>query len=297
MKNKYKKENKQISLLILSIIFILCGALIFAYPNLSNYLAEKNHAEAIRTYDEKVSSLSEEQINEELQKAQVYNENLAGDPVHDPFVAGSGYALPTNYTSVLNLSNDDVMASVEIPKIKVNLPIYHGTSEEVLTKGVGHIQSTSLPIGGVSTHSVLTGHTGLPSAELFTNIDKLNIGDIFYIHVLNQTLTYKIYETKVILPDEIDELRVTDGEDFVTLVTCTPYGINTHRLLVKARRTEYEPYVSDKEEKSENTQITEHNYFLIGVVIGIIILILILAITKRYTNMSKKEKVNKSKNV
>lgn len=136
MSRKQKKEKKEFKLLIIAIIFIFAGAIIFAYPNISNYLAEKNHVEAIHTYEEAVSSLSEEKINEEMQMAQSYNENLAGDPVHDPFVEGSGYALPENYVSVLNLSNDGVMAYIEIPKINLNLPIYHGTSEETLTKGV-----------------------------------------------------------------------------------------------------------------------------------------------------------------
>ena len=278
-RNKNKKTDK--TLLISAILFILIGGAIFSYPQISNYLANKNHTEAIRNYDNNVNALDEEKINEEMQKAKIYNENLAGDPVHDPFVAGSGYALPTNYSNVLNLSNDEVMASIEIPKIKVNLPIYHGTSEEVLQKGVGHIQTTSLPIGGNSTHSILTGHTGLPSAELFTKIDQLKENDIFYIHVLHELLTYKVYETKVILPNEIEELQITNNQDLVTLVTCTPYGINTHRLLVKARRTEYEQYIDNKEETLESKQeIIKQNYYLIGIIIGIIGLIVILIILK-----------------
>ncbi len=278
MNNKHKKEKKEINLLIISILCILGGAIIFAYPNISNFLAEKNHAEVIQTYDDAINSYGTKKIEEELQKAKIYNENLAGDPVHDPFIEGSGYALPDNYVDVLNISKDNVMAFIEIPKIKVNLPIYHGTSEDVLTKGVGHIQSTSLPIGGNSTHSVLTGHTGLPNAELFTKIDRLKENDIFYIHVLDKVLTYKVYETKVILPDEIDELRITDGKDYVTLVTCTPYGVNTHRLLVKARATEYEPYVASEEDNQINISVASNNYFVIGIIIGMAILFVIVAI-------------------
>ena len=138
--------------------------------------------------------IGEDSLKKEKEKAQTYNENLSGDPVHDPFVFGSGYALPENYKEVLNLSEDGIMGYIQIPKILVDLPIYHGTSEEVLEKGVGHIQNTSVPIGGNSTHSVLTGHTGLPNAELFTRLDELVVGDIFYIHVLNEILTYKVYE-------------------------------------------------------------------------------------------------------
>ena len=182
-----KKEKNKIDkvVLVIALIFIIVGGCIFLYPNVSNYFAEKNQTEAIREYSEAVSNFNQEKIDEELQKAQTYNENLSGEPVHDPFVEGSGYAMPKNYKEVLNIAEDGVMAYVEIPKISVYLPIYHGTSSEVLEKGVGHIESTSLPIGGQSTHSVLTGHTGLPSAELFTRLDELVEGDIFYIHILN----------------------------------------------------------------------------------------------------------------
>ncbi len=279
-------------LLIIAIIFIIVGTGIFLYPSISNYFAEKNHVEAIRNYDKMVVGIGEDSLKEEKEKAQTYNENLSGDPVHDPFVFGSGYALPENYKEVLNLSEDGIMGYIQIPKISVDLPIYHGTSEEVLEKGVGHIQNTSVPIGGNSTHSVLTGHTGLPNAELFTRLDELVVGDIFYIHVLNEILTYKVYEIKVVLPDNIDELRITSGEDLVTLVTCTPYGVNSHRLLVKAKRVEYEDYTENNNsgnttETSNNsntinnveTKKTNKQYYLTGIQIGTVILIIVLITT------------------
>lgn len=276
-------------LLIIAIIFIIVGTGIFLYPSISNYFAEKNHVEAIRNYDKMVVKIGEDSLKKEKEKAQTYNENLSGDPVHDPFVLGSGYALPENYKEVLNISGDGIMGYIQIPKISVDLPIYHGTSEEVLEKGVGHIQNTSVPIGGNSTHSVLTGHTGLPNAELFTRLDELVVGDIFYIHVLNDILTYKVYEIKVVLPDNIDELRITSGEDLVTLVTCTPYGVNSHRLLVKAKRVEYEDYTENNNsgnttETSNNsntinnveTKKTNKQYYLTGIQIGTVILIIVL---------------------
>lgn len=279
-------------LLIIAIIFIIVGTGIFLYPSISNYFAEKNHVEAIRNYDKIVVGIGEDSLKEEKEKAQTYNENLSGDPVHDPFVFGSGYALPENYKEVLNISGDGIMGYIQIPKISVDLPIYHGTSEEVLEKGVGHIQNTSVPIGGNSTHSVLTGHTGLPNAELFTRLDELVVGDIFYIHVLNDILTYKVYEIKVVLPDNIDELRITSGEDLVTLVTCTPYGVNSHRLLVKAKRVEYEDYTENNNsgnttETSNNsntinnveTKKTNKQYYLTGIQIGTVILIIVLITT------------------
>lgn len=279
-------------LLIIAIIFIIVGTGIFLYPSISNYFAEKNHVEAIRNYDKMVVKIGEDSLKKEKEKAQTYNENLSGDPVHDPFVLGSGYALPENYKEVLNISGDGIMGYIQIPKISVDLPIYHGTSEEVLEKGVGHIQNTSVPIGGNSTHSVLTGHTGLPNEELFTRLDELVVGDIFYIHVLNDILTYKVYEIKVVLPDNIDELRITSGEDLVTLVTCTPYGVNSHRLLVKAKRVEYEDYTENNNsgntiETSNNsntinnveTKKTNKQYYLTGIQIGTVILIIVLITT------------------
>lgn len=281
--DKKKHYNNKITLL-LSLLLIFGGVIISLYPSVSNYFAEKNQVEIIEKYDELVVSIDAQGVEEELQKAQTYNENLAGDPVHDPFVEGSGYALPTNYTSILNFTDSGIMAYIEIPKISVHLPIYHGTSSEVLEKGVGHIQSTSLPIGGESTHCVLTGHTGLPSAELFTRLDELDIGDIFYIHVLNKVLTYKVYETKVILPDKIDELQVVPGKDYITLVTCTPYGVNTHRLLVKAEQVEYEEYVEPTQQTTTTPiqdiedAISEKDYYFIGITIGILILLVLLII-------------------
>lgn len=277
------KNNSEKLLLIISIIFIILGVGIFLYPSISNYLAEKNHIDIIRNYDNLIVKINEEKINEEKEKARIYNENLSGDPVHDPFVIGSGYALPENYKEVLNVSDDGVMGYVEIPKISVYLPIYHGTSDEVLEKGVGHIQNTSVPIGGNSTHSILTGHTGLPNAELFTRLDELGIGDIFYIHVLDDVLTYKVFETKVILPDKIDELRILNGKDYVTLVTCTPYGVNSHRLLVKAERVEYEEYsvtksTTDEEGTDTKKESPSKHYYLTGTQIGIVLLILIFTI-------------------
>ena len=299
-----KKENKlDTILLIISLVFILGGSCIFLYPNVSNYLAEKNQVESIRKYDEMVVKVDEKGLEEEKQKARTYNENLSGEPVHDPFIEGSGYALPENYKEVLNISEDGIMAYIEIPKISVYLPIYHGTSSEVLEKGVGHVQSTSVPIGGESTHSVLTGHTGLPSAELFTRLDELVVGYIFYIHVLDDVLTYKIYETKVILPDKIDELQITSGHDYVTLVTCTPYGVNSHRLLVKAERTEYIEYeesTSSSEnisEFDENSKVESSNkgknYYLTGVEIGAVIFVTILIVILILTMLIKKKKTEK----
>ena len=263
---------------------MLIGIAIYAYPAVSQYLAKKNQSEVIENYDESIEDLSNEEINEELEKATIYNENLSGDPVHDPFIQGSGYAIPDNYWDVLNLSGDGIMGYIKIPKISVYLPIYHGTDEEILEKGVGHIEQSSLPVGGESTHSVLSAHTGLPSAELFTNLIDLEVGDCFYIYVLDETLKYEVSRINIVLPDDVSTLTIEDGEDLVTLVTCTPYGVNTHRLLVTGTRVEFEAEeeTSGLESSSDDTIIKLYIKITIAVAIATIIFIIIFNVYKRH---------------
>lgn len=281
-KQNRKKNKTSFAVCILSALLVIAGLCVFCYPVVSNMLEERNHTEAVNRYDEDMMSKTKAEISAEKQKAEEYNENLAGDPVHDPFVPGSGYALPDNYTEVLNTGGDGVMGYIEIPKISVKLPIYHGTSEQTLQKGVGHIESTALPIGGEGNHPVLTGHTGLPTAELFTNLVTLSVGDEFYIHVLDETLAYRVCEINVVEPSELEKLQAEDGKDLVTLVTCTPYGVNSHRLLVKGERTEYNP---EKAAQTENKTgfYTKYKYYIIGIAISFPILILIGVLTYLYS--------------
>lgn len=294
---KSNKKNNKLNVLIYIIagLMLLGGVGIFSYPAISNYLQDISHREAISVYDEAANQKSEDEINAELQKAKTYNENLAGDPVHDPFVPGSGYTLPKNYNSVLNINGDGMMGYIEIPSISVKLPIYHSTTEEVLQKGVGHIESTALPIGGAGTHSVLTGHTGLPSAELFTRLTELDEGDIFYIHVLNETLAYKVCDINVVLPDELENLVAEEGKDYVTLVTCTPYGVNSHRLLVKGERTEYNG--EEQTQTSKKLFGGKYHYYIIGIAIAaaviVLVLIILFIIKKRKKKKEKKDESEK----
>ncbi|GAA6395426.1 hypothetical protein I4300191C4_00830 [Solibaculum mannosilyticum] len=238
-------------------------------------MAEHNQSEIIHSYQDKVSEFSGQQLAEEWEKAVVYNENLTGDPVHDPFVMGSGYVIPENYEETLNLNGDGVMCYLEIPKIGVNLPVYHGASEEVLEKGAGHLEATTLPIGGQGRHSVISAHRGLPSAELFTRLDEMEAGDVFYIHVLDQTLAYEVDQIETILPEELEKLAAEDGKDLVTLLTCTPYAVNTHRLLVRGSRTEYvqpdEEAMQDSVEKPLFEGVDVWYYYL-GIAIGLAVL-------------------------
>lgn len=259
-------------------LLIIIGAAVFFYPTVSNYLAEKNQAIVIQEYQHSIQTNDVSELEAEWKKAEEYNENLAGDPVHDPFVPGSGYALPENYADVLNI--DGVMGYLEIPKISVYLPVYHGTSDEVLQKGVGHIESTALPIGGAFRHSVLTGHRGLPNAELFTSLDRLKIGDYFYIHVLDQTLAYQVDQIKTVKPNKLEDLVAVEGEDYITLVTCTPYAVNTHRLLVRGSRTEYVPPQESTGGSTANLRVAGINIHLYykGVLIGVALLLLAVGI-------------------
>lgn len=241
MGRKTEKERRRNPWIFLAPLLVFAaGAGIFLYPAVSNFLAERAQTNVIRSYQAAVDESNRQKLEEEWQKAEEYNENLAGDPVHDPFVMGSGYVLPDNYEEVLNLNGDGVMGYLEIPRIDVELPIYHGTSEEVLEKGAGHLEATALPIGGKNRHPVISAHRGLPSAELFTRLDEMEIGDWFYLSVLDETLAYEVDKITVIEPEELEFLTPEENRDLLTLLTCTPYGMNTHRLLVRGTRVPYE---------------------------------------------------------
>ena len=241
MGRKTEKERRRNPWIFLAPLLVFAaGAGIFLYPAVSNFLAERAQTNVIRSYQAAVDESNRQKLEEEWQKAEEYNETLAGDPVHDPFVMGSGYVLPDNYEEVLNLNGDGVMGYLEIPRIDVELPIYHGTSEEVLEKGAGHLEATALPIGGKNRHPVISAHRGLPSAELFTRLDEMEIGDWFYLSVLDETLAYEVDKITVIEPEELEFLTPEENRDLLTLLTCTPYGVNTHRLLVRGTRVPYE---------------------------------------------------------
>lgn len=263
-----------------ALLLFVAGAAVFCYPAVSSWLADKNQAQVVQTYEQTISTEDQASLDEQWAQAEEYNETLAGDPVHDPFVPGSGYALPDNYLQVLN--TDGIMGRLTIPKIGVDLPIYHGSSEESLQKGVGHIESTSLPIGGEYRHAVLTGHRGLPNAELFTRLDELTVGDTFYIHVLDRTLAYQVDQITTVEPDELENLRAVPGEDYVTLVTCTPYGVNTHRLLVRGTRVPYTPGEEETADAAPTVSIlggrTNTRYFFLGAFFGLVALLELLLV-------------------
>lgn len=224
------------SIALTLVLFIGVGILL--YPSVASYVNSRIFADQFEAYSKTVSSIDKAKRKKMLAEAREYNENLAGDPVHDPFVEGSGYALPVNYDDVLNVDGDGLMGTIEIPSIDVQLPIHHGTSDEVLDKGTGHIAQTSLPIGGKGTHAVITGHTGIPNKTLFTNLIRMKKGDIFIINVLGEEHAYKVDQIRVVKPEDLSEIQVEKDKEWVTLLTCTPYGINSHRLLVRGVPTD-----------------------------------------------------------
>ena len=224
---------------MIALIF-LTGLSVLLYPAVSDYINEKNASRAIASYDESVNQMPEEDYTKELHAAEEYNAYLS------EFSNLSVAAVIENkredkvYDSLLNIGNNGIMGSIKIPSVKINLPIYHGTDEAVLQIAAGHYIGSSLPIGGESTHAILTGHRGLPSAKLFTDLDRLETGDIFYIKVLGEILEYQIDQIEIVLPEEVEGLSIVPGEDYVTLVTCTPYGINSHRMLIRGTRIPYD---------------------------------------------------------
>ena len=227
-----KVRLKTVTKILILVCFI--GLSLLLYPTVSNYLNEKHSTKAISAYVEEMENVDEEQSKKAWENAVQYNKDLANQ---DTKFALSD-EMNSRYWENLDITGTGVMGYIEIPKLDVALPIYHGTSDSVLQRAIGHIEWTSLPVGGESTHCVISGHRGLPSAKLFTDLDELREGDTFELVVLGTTLTYEVDQIRTVLPNEVDELLIADGKDYCTLVTCTPYGINTHRLLVRGHRIE-----------------------------------------------------------
>lgn len=254
---------------IFLIFFIGIGILL--YPVVSNVLAHFTQTRVISTYEEAVSQLSTEEKTEEIKKAKEYNSSLVNQEAE--VIEG------VSYVDLLNVG--EIMAYLKIPKINVNLPIYHGTSDAVLQRGIGHMEKSSLPVGGDSTHSVLTGHTGLPQASLLTNLTKVEMGDEFYIHLFDEVLAYQVDQIKVVLPEETSDLQIIEGKDYVTLITCTPYGVNSHRLLVRGTRIDYvEPIdeqvssiIENESVSSKDEEETQSDIHLLGYVIGAMVVV------------------------
>lgn len=225
--------RKHLSTIILVIVLIL-GVMILLYPTVSDYWNSFHQSRAIASYLEQIETIDPAHYEKEWARAEQYNRDLTNKPNRFT-LSDEEYA---EYETMLNLTGSGIMGYIEIPKISCSLPIYHGTDEAVLQIAVGHIEGTSLPTGGAGTHTVLSGHRGLPSARLFTDLDQIEPDDLFVIRVLDRVMTYMVDQVLIVLPEEMDALAIDPNEDYCTLVTCTPYGINSHRLLVRGRRTD-----------------------------------------------------------
>lgn len=258
------------SKLMIGIIF-LAGLSLLLYPFVANQWNNYRQKQLISSYEQTVSQKEASNgidYDAELKKAEAYNEALLPSILPDSFAIADASEEDQTYMNTLNIAGDEMMGIVEIPKIDIKLPIYHTTKEGVLKQAAGHLEGSSLPIGGKSTHSVISAHRGLPSASLFTDLDQLKKGDHFLIHVLNKTLCYEVDKISVVKPEETSALAVEEGEDLVTLLTCTPYGVNTERLLVRGHRVPYEEQkVAD--EKTPLSGISLHTNYLLWVIVGL----------------------------
>lgn len=262
------------------LLVILLGIGILVYPSLSEYLSELNGSRATASYDDSVLQMEQARLDQLLAQAQEYNRQLAGTSTGKaPLSDDEGDPVtPESYWDLLNVDSAGMMGYIEIPRLNTAIPIYHGTSEAVLQVGVGHLQNTSLPVGGESTHAALSGHRGLPTRSLFTDLDQMEVGDRFYIKVLNETLCYTVDQILTVLPHEMDALAIEEGKDYVTLITCTPYGINSHRLLVRGVRTPYDPQQHQNEIAESASYLSgmpaQYRHLLIGVVVLVVVLLL-----------------------
>lgn len=265
-----KKKNNNWTTAFL-VLLLLAGVSLLLYPSLSDYWNSMHQTRAIASYAETVSQLDTAQYDEMWKAAQNYNRSLAQRETAFALTGEQKAA----YESLLDVSGLGVMGYIEIPEIDCSLPIYHGTEESVLQVAVGHLEWSNLPVGGEGTHCVLSGHRGLPSAKLFTNLDKLAVGDTFLLRVLDEVLTYEVDQILIVEPEQVDALGIMPGEDYCTLVTCTPYGINTHRLLVRGHRVENTPEAARMHVTADATQFDP---LLVAPALAIPVLLLLLMI-------------------
>lgn len=260
---------------IRAILCFLAAVSIMLYPAVSSYVNEKYRSEIHTAYEEVIEQADSTELLQAKELAVAYNQSIIpGTAMSNAYSHEALLAASEDYDTQLNLTGDGLMGYVEVPKINVNLPVYHGTDSETLNRGVGHLLGSSLPIGGQSTHSILTGHSGMASQRLFTDLEQLEMGDVFYVHVLGETLAYQVDSINTVLPHDTRLLGISLGEDYCTLVTCTPVTVNTHRLLVRGTRIPYEK----AQEVQEEIEITEEpqtsnweEQYMLGIWLGIIV--------------------------
>ena len=294
------------------LLIFIAGVGVMSYPLVSsviNNIDSRNHVEE---YTKTTKQMSSEETLEMLKQAEKYNHSLTNNVIiTDPFDKEAYEKIGADYEDALNVDGNGLIGYIDIPKINVYLPIYHGTTEDILAKGAGHLQNTSLPIGGESTHSVISAHTAYPGETFFDYLTDMEEGDEFFVHVLDRVLKYEVDSIKVVLPEETDDLRVVKGEDYVTLLTCTPYSVNTHRLLVRGKRVEYDDskYITTG---ASAASFGDEGIFFLGykipywaaalIIVGFIAIVVIIVIIclkrsknkKRYTDKNKDEDITET---
>lgn len=290
---------KKIVLRIMISIMFLAGLSLLLYPFISNKWNSYRQDQLISSYDSQVAEKEEAgQIDYTAQweKANIYNEELLPSILPDSFAIAAASDEPdAEYMASLNLNGDGMMGYVEIPKIDIKIPIYHTTEEDVLEKAAGHLEGSSLPVGGKSTHSVISAHRGLPSATLFTDLDKLTEGDHFLLYILDDVLCYEVDKISVAEPEETQDLAVEEGQDLVTLLTCTPYGVNSHRLLVRGHRVPYEESVLEKTPTSLFTGTSLHTSYLLWVIVGLVVTGLFIVFLYHHEKKTRQTKIGNGK--
>ena len=270
-----KKWMSRLMTLLIVVVFVT-GLSFLLYPTVSNLWNQAHQSRAIATYTEQVEKLDDSSNKEKLKAARKYNKELLKKADHWKLSKKD----KKKYESLLDVSGTGIMGYIEIPKIACSLPVYHGTDEGALQIAIGHLEGSSLPVGGKSSHCVLSGHRGLPSARLFTDLDQMEEGDTFILNILGHKLAYEVDQIKVVLPEEMSDLEIQEGKDLCTLVTCTPYGINTHRLLVRGHRVKYvETKVQEQKEVSKSK--TDTRLVIAGAAVGAVVLFIIIFAVRR----------------
>lgn len=261
VKKKKRSKAGNVAFKLIILLVFLAGVGLLIYPSLGNIISCTQQQQVIDEYEKQVAEMRQNDVEYQKELAIDYNRMLSTITLQDPFMQEDATEPATeqqsldDYYEMLRIGSENMMGYIKIPKISISIPIYHDATEVQLQKGIGHLKGTSLPIGGESTHCVLSGHTGVPGNMLFTDLDKMEIGDKFYLHVLDEVLAYRVDQIMVVDPDDTSQIQIVPGQDYCTLLTCTPYGINSHRLLVRGVRTTYTP--GEDDENMEVIEVTD----------------------------------------
>lgn len=290
-KQEKKKQKSKKSSILGGLLIIAVGLIVMMYPTISEGWNQMKAKNTITQYTEEIKSIDDDTLDKAYEEAVEYNKGCTINTPYDAF--GQESKANSEYDDVLNINGDGVMGYIEIPKIEQRLVIYHGTSEKVLQKGCGHLAGTSLPVGGKGNHAIIAGHRGLPTMKIFTDVDQLVEGDRFMLFILNKTLAYEVDQIKVVEPEDVEEMQQVEGKDYVTLVTCTPYGVNTHRLLIRGHRVKYNP----EEDSAEDSIISTWQRKLLLAFMTFLIVVITSVMLDRRKNKKQHRREETGKNI